>query len=113
MSTTTWIPSLPTGTFGERLRVMRLARDLSVEAAAERCDLPTATWRTWEKGAKPRDMAHVVEKIHGAMKVDRDWLMWGITPDGGGSVVGPSTPAEEAIRQTRCIERELSLEQAA
>jgi hypothetical protein len=78
--TTTWVPTLPAAdSFGSRLRLLRLALDdESVDALAKRCDIPTATWRTWEKGtAMPQRMAAVVEKIHRATGVDRAWLMWG------------------------------------
>lgn len=74
----TWIPRPPTDTFAGRLRVLRLALgDISVEEASDRCGLPTATWRTWEKGAHPRRMADVVARIEDSTGVDRDWLMWG------------------------------------
>lgn len=115
--TATWIPSLPTGTFGQRLRVMRLARDLTVEEAAEACGVPAVTWRTWEKGAKPRDMEVKVRQIHNAMGVHLDWLMWGITPDDGGSSAptpkGGGTPPERPIDQSRCTVRALPLGEAA
>lgn len=115
--TTTWIPSLPTETFGQRLRVMRLARDLSIETAAEACGLPAVTWRTWEKGAKPRDMASVVRKIQDAMGVDRDWLMWGISPDGDGGAMlaggGGDAPPDLPTTPLRCIGRQDSFEVAA
>ncbi len=92
--TATWIPSLPTGTFGQRLRVMRLASDLTIDQAAEACDVPAVTWRTWEKGAKPRDMEVKVRQIHRAMAVDLDWLMWGMVPDGYPSGGGDETPPD-------------------
>ena len=75
MSTRTeWIPD---DTFGGRLMLLRHQLGLTTEEIAERCDLKTPTWSTWERGAIPRGMNAVVAKIALATGVSRNWLMWG------------------------------------
>lgn len=68
---------VPSDTFGNRLAVMRHELGLTLEEAADRAGLKRATWRTWEHGAKPRDMARVVRQIEDAFGYDAVWLMWG------------------------------------
>jgi transcriptional regulator with XRE-family HTH domain len=68
----------PRDTFGARLRLIRGELGLDISEAAERCDVPIATWSNWErKAARPRDLLDAVLKIENALRVDRDWLMWG------------------------------------
>lgn len=73
---TTWVPQ---ETFGTRLMLLRRELGLTVEEAAEKAGLSHATWSTWERGAKPRDLVSVVTKVVKAFGVDRDWLAWGTT----------------------------------
>lgn len=87
--TTDWIPA---DTFGSRLYHLRRELGLTVEQAAERASLSDATWSTWERGAKPRDMSTVVAKIALAFGVNRDWLMWG-GPLRGEAPASPPKPA--------------------
>lgn len=56
---------------------MRHELGLTLEDAADQAGLKRATWRTWEHGAKPRDMARVVRQIEAAFGYDAIWLMWG------------------------------------
>lgn len=70
---------------------MRHELGLTLEDAADQAGLKRATWRTWEHGAKPRDMAQVVRQIEAAFGYDPVWLMWGgrlapidRPPSGGG-----------------------------
>jgi transcriptional regulator with XRE-family HTH domain len=92
-----WIPRLPQGSFGERLRLLRYSMDLSVDAIASRCGVPAPTWHTWERGSRPRKMDEQVDAIAKATGVDRNWLMWGAgsidtDPDGPDTLGGaPST----------------------
>jgi transcriptional regulator with XRE-family HTH domain len=74
MTTTDWIP---VDTFGTRLYSVRRQLNLTVEEAAKRTGIPDATWSTWERGAKPRNMGGAVAKIALALGCSRDWLMWG------------------------------------
>ena len=72
--TETWVPR---DTFARRLVDIRHEKRLTVEQAAEVTGLSGATWSTWERGSHPRNMAQVVAQIALALRVDRDWLMWG------------------------------------
>lgn len=74
-----WIPP---ETFGGRLLLIRSALRVTVEEAAARCNLKTATWSTWERGARPRDMVNAVDAISRNLGVNRDWLMWGRSRNG-------------------------------
>jgi transcriptional regulator with XRE-family HTH domain len=81
-----WVPQpLAADSFASRLRLLRLASDdASVQEIAKRCGVPTPTWRKWEHGALPHNMAGVVRQLHDATGVDMAWLMWGATPPGLG-----------------------------
>jgi transcriptional regulator with XRE-family HTH domain len=69
---------IPADTFAARLTLARLhAGNLTLQEAAERCDLIGQSWSNWERGMVPRDKADVVEAISSGLGVDRDWLMWG------------------------------------
>lgn len=76
---------LPHSDLASRLRWLRweIARReggnkaLTVEEAAELCDLKPSTWYTWENGSRPQRIAEVVQKIADATGIDRDWLLWG------------------------------------
>lgn len=89
--TTTWVPAPPRDdTFASRLRLLRLALDdMSVEEIAKKCDVPAPTWRSWERGALPRDMAQVAARLQASTGADRDWLMWGASD---ATLSGPKPP---------------------
>ncbi len=70
---------VPTTDFGTRLLLARKHIGLTVREAASRSGVHYATWSTWERGARPADMAAEVNKISQALGVDRAWLMWGAT----------------------------------
>jgi transcriptional regulator with XRE-family HTH domain len=74
MSTSTWIPP---DTFPDRLLRARKARKLTVAQAAAKAGVSPATWSTWERGAHPRDLLDVVQRVSNGLDVDRDWLVWG------------------------------------
>lgn len=74
-----WVPAT---SFGSRLLLVRHAKRITVDEAAARCGLKSATWSTWEHGASPRNMAQVVESIHVGLGVSREWLMWGRSRNG-------------------------------
>jgi transcriptional regulator with XRE-family HTH domain len=76
---------VPQNTFAVRLRVMRVEMGLSVDELARRCGVAGATWSAWERGAQPRNLVRVVERIVAETGVDRDWLMF------GGALAVPST----------------------
>lgn len=83
-----WIPHLPTDTFGERLRYVRVSLDLTVAEAARRCGYSSATWSTWENGTSqnPRGLDKIVSRVVETLSPDgkrlnRNWLMWGSTMD--------------------------------
>jgi len=69
-----WVPG---DTFAMRLRILRHHLGLSVEEIAGRCRVSPATWSTWERGSRPRDLAEVVARVAAVTGVSRDWLMWG------------------------------------
>lgn len=71
---------MPPDTFATRLVAVRRALHLNQEDAAALCAVKASTWATWELGRSPRNMAAVVEQIHRALGVSRDWLMWGREP---------------------------------
>jgi transcriptional regulator with XRE-family HTH domain len=60
-----------------RLRIVRFDLGLSVDQAAELCDVAPATWTKWEHGTQPRTLVRVIERISAATGIDREWLMWG------------------------------------
>ena len=74
---TGWIPA---DTFAGRLVLTRrhLGR-ISQEEAALRCGVNPKTWAQWELGRHPQEMHLVIDQIHRALGVDRNWLMWGVT----------------------------------
>lgn len=75
----TWVPA---STFGSRLAEARRVCGLTVEDAAARCGIKHATWSMWEREeSSPRNMAEAVEKIEMALGVDRNYLMWGLSPE--------------------------------
>jgi transcriptional regulator with XRE-family HTH domain len=91
-----WIPRVPQGSFGERLRLLRYFLDLPQETIAASCGVPAPTWATWERGVRPRRMDEQVDAIATATGVDRNWLMWGIgsadhEPDGPDTLGGQSS----------------------
>lgn len=103
---TTWVPAPPSAdTFGSRLRLLRLALDdATIEQVARRCGIPAPTWRTWERGASPHQLARVIEQIHEATGVAREWLMWGGDPDrfrsgAGEAAAGPGPAVDSATRR--------------
>jgi transcriptional regulator with XRE-family HTH domain len=69
-----WVPR---DTFATRLVLARAAAGMTRDEAAAACGLNRATWRLWEQGGSPRNMAEVVSKIAAGLGVDRDWLLWG------------------------------------
>lgn len=83
----TWIPGLPTDTFGQRLYVLRKDLGLSAEACAAAIGVHPNTWRKWEAGGKVTEKDAVVERIVANLhpddgrRVTRDWLMWGSAMD--------------------------------
>ena len=78
MTTSTWIPP---DSFGDRLLRVRKARKLTVDKAAQAASVSAATWSTWERGAHPRDLLDVVQRVSAGLDVDRDWLLWGSSLD--------------------------------
>jgi transcriptional regulator with XRE-family HTH domain len=83
-----WVPR---DTFAARLVLVRADHGLTQEQAAGACGLNRATWRLWEAGGSPRNMAEVVARISEGLGVDRDWLLW------GGPLVGDRPPAARKL----------------
>jgi transcriptional regulator with XRE-family HTH domain len=71
---------------------------MTQEQAAAACGLNRATWRLWEAGGSPRNMADVVAKITRGLGVDRDWLLWGGPLASEDTDPGTSRPASVAFR---------------
>lgn len=74
-SSTAWRPA---DTFADRLGRVRRHMGWNAAEASVECGFGRQNWRKWEvEGARPSDMAMVVEKIHTRTGVDLYWLMWG------------------------------------
>lgn len=71
-------PWVPPDSFASRLILVRHHLGLTQVEAAKACGLDDGSWSNWERGSKPRAMDEVVAAIATGLKVDRDWLMWGV-----------------------------------
>lgn len=72
-----WIPA---DTFALRVMVARTqgpAGYLTIDQAADRCDLNRQSWSNWEKGMMPRDLLGAVDAISDGLGVDANWLLRG------------------------------------
>lgn len=93
MTTATgWVPE---DDFATRLLLARKHSGLTVREAALRCGMHYATWSTWERGARPADMAAIVDQISQGLGVDRAWLAWG----------GPLSPESNELGQGVALTR--------
>jgi len=77
-----WIPEPPEppdpGTFGGRLKLIRMAMGWNAKEAALACGLPAQSWRGWEvDGREPHRLITIAMAIAGRTGVDVDWLVWG------------------------------------
>lgn len=72
-----WVPD--DSTFGARLALVRQRMGWgNVKEAAMACQLPTESWRTWERdGVMPRALVEVAEKIAERTGADFGWLLAG------------------------------------
>lgn len=68
-------------TFGQRLRYAREYRGLTGVELADRLGVPSQTLSTWERGSIPTrpDPFAVVAQLEEILKIDRNWLAWGIS----------------------------------
>jgi transcriptional regulator with XRE-family HTH domain len=78
-----WIPA---DTFGARLVRLRKHVHMTIEEIADHCDLSTATWSSWERGASPLKIGAACDKISAATKCDRDWLQFGDLDSGARTI---------------------------
>ncbi len=69
-----WTPPLD---FAARLVLLRHFLGATVEEIARACDIPPATWSTWEHGTHPHQMMDKVNRIAAATGCSRDWLAFG------------------------------------
>lgn len=89
---------IPADTFSNRLILARVhAGWLTVKEAAERCGLNYGSWSNWERGARPRDLLDVVQKIADGLQIDHEWLLF------GGPLLGArgrpaKRPGEDTVR---------------
>jgi transcriptional regulator with XRE-family HTH domain len=75
---------IPADTFANRLILVRaFAGYATVKDAAERCGLNYGSWSNWERGARPRDLLDVVQKISNGLGINYNWLLF------GGPLLGP------------------------
>lgn len=74
----TWVPDLTT--FAARLAVVRNRMGWNAKEAALACGLPATSWRNWEAGKRPHDLAEVCTTIARRTGVPAAWLAFG--PDG-------------------------------
>jgi transcriptional regulator with XRE-family HTH domain len=69
---------IPADTFANRLLLARThAGWLTVKEAAERCGLNYGSWSNWERGARPRDLLDVAQKVADGLRIDHEWLLFG------------------------------------
>jgi transcriptional regulator with XRE-family HTH domain len=74
-------PQIPADSFAHRLMLVRAHTGyLTVKDAADRCGLNYGSWSNWERGALPRDLLGVVQKISQGLDIDFDWLLFGGNP---------------------------------
>lgn len=89
---------IPADTFSNRLILARVhAGWLTVKEAAERCSLNYGSWSNWERGARPRDLLDVAQKIADGLRIDYEWLLF------GGPLLGArgrpaKRPGEDTVR---------------
>lgn len=84
---------VPADTLALRLVAMRHELGYSQRKASEESGVPFGTWQGMEAGRKTRGLDEHIQKIATTLGYDRDWLMWGRTPepngpDGGGPTAG-------------------------
>ncbi len=80
MDTNTNLPTVgwvPEDTFGSRLAQVRQRMGWNIKEAAQECGLPPQSWRNWESGHAPRDLAEVCRKISEHTGVSAEWLVFG------------------------------------
>jgi transcriptional regulator with XRE-family HTH domain len=70
-------PWVPVDSFGARLALVRQSMKWNVSQAAKACGVPAASWTTWERGARCRDVYEVARRVADATGVDYAWLMVG------------------------------------
>lgn len=69
---------IPGDTLANRLMLARAhAGYLTVKEAAERCGVNYGSWSNWERGALPRDLLDVVQKVATGLRINRNWLLFG------------------------------------
>jgi hypothetical protein len=65
-------------TFGARLALIRIRMDWNVKEAARSCEVPAASWRTWERdGVTPRRVVDIAKTISDVTGCDYLWLLTG------------------------------------
>lgn len=105
MTTATgWVPE---DDFATRLLLARKHSGLTVREAALRCGMHYATWSTWERGARPADMAAIVDQISQGLGVDRAWLAWGgpLSPESNELGQGVALSRKRAKSSNKCSPR--------
>lgn len=71
----TWVPDLTA--FSTRLAVVRNRMGWNAKEAALACGLPASSWRNWEAGKRPHDLAMVCNTISRRTGVPATWLAFG------------------------------------
>lgn len=71
--------------FGARLALVRQRMQWNIKEAARECDVPAASWGSWEAGSMPRRYAEVCDKISRRTGADYVWLMAGSSSRGARS----------------------------
>lgn len=82
-----WVPEPPpppdTSAFSGRLRLLRMALDLTTEEMARRLSVPPTTYRSWEAGREPRKQPQLVTKLSTMFGVDWFWMIGEMGPEQG------------------------------
>lgn len=70
-------PRIPRDSFAVRLAIIRTELGKNMSDMAELVGYPTATYRTWEKGAMPHDLVAVAKRIEERTGYDALWVIRG------------------------------------
>ena len=85
MTTETAQSWVPEDNLANRLVLVRRALKMTQREAADAAGLTFGEWQSLEDGRAARGLDVKVARISAALRVDRDWLMWGgpLTNAGG------------------------------
>jgi hypothetical protein len=77
--------------FAARLALVRWKMRWNTKEAARQCDLPAASWASWEGGSMPRRYTDICHQIANATGADYLWLV-----TGSRATIPPHRPADQS-----------------